>query len=302
MAKKNISLNETQFRNVVRKTIAKMLSEEWNPVIQNYDSYTNAYEPVVGINNGYLDGKAFDSAGYEYDTAYRDAKDLEDLDRRLAQRKNSINNNARLGQKCHPQATPYNNSVFGYKDGSFNSSSYAHQGKIDTLTGYNDIDDLVNDAVNESLKRVMKESYYEDDEDPYGYDDKMWDNEVVNAVQGKRFNSPEEFLKVVRNFDIPINTFETTLTHSDIPLLDKGVSVIFYPESLGSDKDDPKVGHKGNGWEVNGSIYFEYSEGQYANVNQENVPLKYGMIPWLDNAINEFIDEHFYEIEEKFFN
>lgn len=151
--KNNISLNESQLRNAVRKTIAKMLSEEWDPVIQNFDSYYNTYKPVVGINNGNMDGKAFDNTGYQYDTAYRDATDLEDLDKRLAQRKSTLDTRARLGQDAHPQATPYYDSKK-----SFNAGSYAGSGLIDTLNGFKNIDDIVNDAVNESLKRVMKEN------------------------------------------------------------------------------------------------------------------------------------------------
>lgn len=151
--KNNISLNESQLRNVVRKTIVKMLSEEWNPVVQNFDSYYDTYKPVVGIKNGDTDGKAFDNAGYEYDTAYQDATDLEDLDKKLAGRKANIDIAAKLGQDTHPQATPHYGS-----NKSFNAGSYAHSGRIDTLNGYKNIDDLVNDAVNESLKRVMKEN------------------------------------------------------------------------------------------------------------------------------------------------
>lgn len=150
--KNNISLNETQLRNVVHKTIAKMLSEKWNPVVQNVDSYYNTYKPVVGIYNGNMDGKSFDNAAYEYDAAYQDATDLEDLDKKLASRKANIDIAAKLGQEAHPQATPYYDS-----NKSFNAGSYASSGLIDTLNGFKNIDDLVSDAVNESLKRIMKE-------------------------------------------------------------------------------------------------------------------------------------------------
>lgn len=152
MKKNVIKLNEAQLRNVVRKTIAKMLSEKWNPVVQNVDSYYDTYKPVVGIYNGNMDGKSFDNAAYEYDAAYQDATDLEDLDKKLASRKANIDIAAKLGQEAHPQATPYYDS-----NKSFNAGSYASSGLIDTLNGFKNIDDLVSDAVNESLKRIMKE-------------------------------------------------------------------------------------------------------------------------------------------------
>ena len=157
MDKKVIKLNESQLRETIKKTIAKMLSEKWNPVVQNFDSYYNSYEPVVGINNGDENGKTFDTAGYEYDIAYQDAKDLDDLDQKLAQRKANIDSRAKFGQECHPQATPHNKPWWpNRRDGSFSSASYARSGSIDTLNGFKNIDDLVDNAVNESLKKLVK--------------------------------------------------------------------------------------------------------------------------------------------------
>lgn len=67
-------------------------------------------------------------------------------------------------------------------------------------------------------------------------------------------------------------SYDAYLTHSDIPLLDRGISLTFFRTPNGVD--------------------WKYGADERCKYNGEIVPLEKGMIPWLDKEVLRYIQEH----------
>ena len=116
------------------------------------------------------------------------------------------------------------------------------------------------------------------------------------AKSGRRFNSIQDFISVNHNMDLELQLYEVYLTHSDIGLLDKGVSVIFYPGNITYENDD-----RGFAGFVVEDVNYVYGDEETCSVQGKITKLEPGLIGWLDEGVDAYIEAHYDEIIEHFY-
>lgn len=119
-------------------------------------------------------------------------------------------------------------------------------------------------------------------------------------ANGGRFDSLEEFVSVAKNCELPLKAFEAYLTHSDIGLLDRGISLTFYPSSISFEAPDKSVGVTFGGWIVE-DIDWEYGENEKCQYEGKIVRLEQGMIDWLDKEVAKWLEANYRTIEDKLY-
>lgn len=113
---------------------------------------------------------------------------------------------------------------------------------------------------------------------------------------GRRFDSIQDFITVNHNMDLDLHLYETYLMHSDIPLLNNGVTVIFYPGSITYESDD-----RGFGGFVVEDVGYVYGDEETCSVEGKITKLEPGLIGWLDKGVDAYIDSHYDEIINHFY-
>ena len=219
---------------------------------------------------------------------------------------------------CYDIKVSQSCTVYDGEDGPGNVADY--EGERSFGGEYDKAMEDIEKIPDENLKKVLKDDLMsccenldlEEFEEEASPDEWLWETRQLheyrdpelefrkNVENGMDFQTKEEYERVAHlmGWD-EAKPYEVYITHSDSDrgLIDRPVHVFFFPAHIYYEKDDPSVGYQGRGWVID-EIDWEYGEDEVTSVNGKTVPLKFGIVGWLDEEVNKYCAKHEEEIKK----